>query len=144
MPILHFRLTHKKQTVLLSKTIHSQNFTLRRCIITKNASVTQTYKGGLIIDCAFLSGNEILSNFNSNDILIPFADAETNIDNRYTQNFAAEDISTSFIVKSYDFEKQADAIFQDDYATGGAAVDGAIKYADIFFEFDELTDYNTY
>ena len=162
MPILHFRLTKAHDSVLLLRTIHSQNSTLRRCIVTKNRSVatnaptvvtgatdnfipdyTTDYKGGIILDCAFLSGGEIISNFNSNDILIPFSNAESNIDNRFIQNFASEDVSTSFSVKSFDFEKQDTIKFMSD-SGNTSTTDGAVKYIDVFFEFDEVMDYNTY
>ena len=160
MPVLHFRIKKQNENIDLSRTLHSQNLTLRRVIITRNRSVitnspllapvpsdnfipeyTTDLKGGIIVDISFFKGFEILSNFVSNDILVPFGNEVANIDNRYNLNFANEDIALSFNVQCYDFERKNSVVFQNDTT---ATTDGAIKYIDLFFDFDNLFDYSTY
>jgi hypothetical protein len=160
MAVLHFRVTKQNDNIDLSRTLHSQNLTLRRIIITRNRSVitnspllapvpsdnfipeyTTDLKGGIIVDISFFKGFEILSNFVSNDILVPFGNEVANIDNRYNLNFANEDIALSFNVQCYDFERKNAVVFQSDTS---ATTDGAIKYIDLFFDFDNLYDYSTY
>ena len=160
MPVLHFRIKKQNENIDLSRTLHSQNLTLRRVIITRNRSVisnapttapipadnfipeyTTDLKGGIIVDISFFKGFEILSNFVSNDILVPFGNEVANIDNRYNLNFANEDIALSFNVQCYDFERKNSVVFQSDTT---ATTDGAIKYIDLFFDFDNLYDYSTY
>jgi len=159
MGVLHFRITKKDQNIDMSRTLHAQNLTLRRAVVTRNRSIqtntvippatldntiatyTTDYKGGIILDISFFKGFEILSNFSSNDILVPFGNAEANIDSRFEQNFASEDISLSFRCRTYDFKREDNVVFQDDTT---ALTDAAIAYVDLFFEFDEIHDYNTY
>ena len=174
MPVLHFRITQQDQPIDLSRTLHSQNCTLRRITIVRNISIPSnipvtvdpliplvvglaptpyfvpTYtdplhdmKGGIIIDVSFFKGFEVLSNFSSNDIMCPFNNMESVVDNRFEQNFANEDISLSFNVKVYNYKRENTLKFVDD--TGVEEADpAAIKYIDMFFEFDELFEYNTY
>ena len=98
MGVLHFRITKQDQNIDMSRTLHAQNLTLRRAVVTRNRSIqTNTpigtnpldntiatyvtdYKGGIILDISFFKGFEILSNFSSNDILVPFGNAEANIE----------------------------------------------------------------
>ena len=159
MPVLHFRITTKDQNIDMSRTLHSQNLTLRRAVVTRNRSVQNNvvvppatldnsiatyvtdYKGGVIIDISFFKGFEILSNFSSNDILVPFGNAEANIDQRFEQNYNSEDISLSFRVRTYDFDRQDTVQFQKETTV---STDAAIKAIDLFFEYDEMVEYNTY
>ena len=162
MPVLHFRVTKQDENIDLSRTLHAQNLTLRRAVITRNKSLVSNvpalpvvpadnfipiyvtdYKGGLILDISFFKGFEILSNFSSNDILLPFGNEIANIDTRYEQNFASEDISLSFRCRAFDFEREDTIKFISDTPLA-PQTDGAIKYIDLFFEFDELYEYNTY
>jgi len=178
MPILHTRITKQNQPIDLSRTLHSQNLTLRRIIVTRNASIpsnlpavtipaatgtpgapsvlgqppyftpiytdpTDDLKGGIIIDVSFFKGWEMLSNFSSNDLFVPFGNEVANVDNTYTQNFANEDISLSFNVQTYDFERKDTLKFVGD-AGVTATTPAAIKFIDVFWEFDELFAYNNY
>ena len=104
MPLLHFRITEKDESINMSRTLHAQNLTLRRAIITRNPSLqtnvqnevavgsakTQVVpiydadcKGGIVVDASFLRGYEIMSNFSSNDIMIPFANDSINVDEQF-------------------------------------------------------------
>ena len=163
MPILHFRVDKQQQNIDLSRTLHSQNLTFRRAIITRNRSIasvppagtnppdnyiptyTVDYLGGIIIDVSFFKGFEILSNFTSNDLMVPFNNDQSNVDHRFDMNFASEDIALSFNVQIYDFKRQLipDTLFTSTTGVADTAI-GAIKYIDLFFEFDNLHDYNTY
>jgi len=161
MPVLHFRVKKQNENIDISRTLHSQNLTLRRVVITRNKSLINnvppgpltppydnfvpTYlpdlKGGIIVDVSFFKGFEILSNFVSNDILVPFGNEVANIDNRYNLNFANEDIALSFNVQCYNFERKDTVVFQTNDTDTTA---GSIKYIDLFFDFDNLYDYSTY
>lgn len=157
MGVLHFRIKSNDENINMSRTLHAQNLTLRRAVVTRNLSIrsnppavafdnlnpeyTVDYKGGVICDINFFRGFEILSNFSSNDLLIPFSNHETNVDQRFEQNFASEDISLSFRVRTFDFKRENTVKFQD---STSPTEDGAIAYIDLFFEFDEIHDYNTY
>ena len=167
MPVLHFRVTSQNQPINLSRTLHSQNLTLRRITVVRNISVPNNIPGaptnlpatpyfvpeytdakddmhgGCIIDCSFFKGFEVLSNFSSNDIMCPFSNDEIVVDNRFEQNFANEDISLSFSVKVFNYLRSADIKFTSDTGLTDLSP-GAIKYIDMFFEFDELYSYNTY
>tara|TARA_R110002096_G_scaffold368683_1_gene561975 strand:+ start:59 stop:565 length:507 start_codon:yes stop_codon:yes gene_type:complete len=168
MPVLHFRLTSKNQPINMSRSLHSQNLTLRRVSVVRNISipnnvplpdgslvtqppyfvptytdVTDDLKGGIIIDVSFFKGFEVLSNFSSNDILVPFDNTETVVDNRFEQNFANEDISLSFNVQCFDYERKDTLKFVNDIGVS-ATTPAAIKFIDLFFEFDELYSYNSY
>ena len=166
MPTLHVRIEKQNQPIDLSRTLHSQNLTLRRAVVVRNISIpnnvplssasppapyfvptytdpTDDLKGGIIIDLSFFKGFEILSNFSSNDLLIPFANTEVVVDNRYEQDFSNEDISLSFNVECFDYERKNTLKFVSD-AGVTATTPGAIKYIDVFFSFDQLYSYNTY
>ena len=166
MPILHFRITQQNQPIDLSRTLHSQNCTLRRITIVRNISLPnnipgsptqlpatpyfvptypgdQDMEGGIIIDVSFFKGFEVLSNFSSNDIMCPFDNMQSVVDNRFEQNFANEDISLSFNVKVFNYKRENTLKFVDDTGVGKDDP-AAIKYIDMFFEFDELFAYNTY
>ena len=166
MPTLHVRIEKQNQPIDLSRTLHSQNLTLRRAVVVRNISIpnniplstaatpppyfvptytdpTDDLKGGIIIDLSFFKGFEILSNFSSNDLLIPFANTEVLVDNRYEQDFSNEDISLSFNVECYDYERKNTLKFVSD-AGVSETTPGAIKYIDVFFSFDQLYSYNTY
>jgi len=171
MPTLHVRIEKQNQPIDLSRTLHSQNLTLRRAVVVRNVSIpnnipasagggtptvpqppyfvptytdpTDDLKGGIIVDLSFFKGFEILSNFSSNDLLIPFANTEVVVDNRYEQDFSNEDISLSFSVECFDYERKNTLKFVSDSGVT-ATTPGAIKYIDIFFSFDQLYSYNTY
>jgi len=173
MPVLHFRITKQNQPINLSRTLHSQNLTLRRTTIVRNISIPKNIPvtvgatttqvglaptpyfvpeytdpkedmhGGIILDVSFFRGYELLSNFCSNDLLIPFDNMQSVVDNRYQQNFNNEDISLSFNVQVYNYKRQNILKFVSEEDVGENEP-GAIKYIDVFFEFDELFDYNTY
>tara|TARA_R100001244_G_scaffold116552_1_gene86645 strand:- start:2763 stop:3254 length:492 start_codon:yes stop_codon:yes gene_type:complete len=163
MPLLHFRITSKDQPINLSRTLHAQNLTLRRAIITKTKSLytvasapsadtccdnaipawTPDYKGGVIVDCSFLRGYEIMSNFSSNDILLPFSNGDTNINTQFELDIASEDIALSFNVKTYDFDRKDTILFVGEGSTV-ATTPGAIKSIDLIFQYDQLYNYNTY
>tara|TARA_B100000780_G_scaffold278104_1_gene250558 strand:+ start:1691 stop:2194 length:504 start_codon:yes stop_codon:yes gene_type:complete len=167
MAILHYRITQANQPINLSRTLHAQNLTLRRVSVIRNISIpsnipgsptlvpaTQYYipeyldpkddlHGGIIVDVSFFKGFEVLSNFSSNDLMIPFSNDDTVVDSRYEQNFSNEDISLSFSVKVFNYLREPNVKFTSD--TGNSDLTpGAIKYIDMFFEFDELFNYNTY
>ena len=166
MPTLHVRIEKQNQPIDLSRTLHSQNLTLRRAVVVRNVSIpnniplpaanlpppyfvptytdpTDDLKGGIIVDLSFFKGFEILSNFSSNDLLIPFANTEVVVDNRYEQDFSNEDISLSFSVECFDYERKNTLKFVSDSGVT-ATTPGAIKYIDVFFSFDQLYSYNTY
>ena len=171
MPTLHVRIEKQNQPIDLSRTLHSQNLTLRRAVVVRNVSIpnniplsagggtpaaaqppyfvptytdpTDDLKGGIIVDLSFFKGFEILSNFSSNDLLIPFANTEVLVDNRYEQDFSNEDISLSFSVECFDYERKNTLKFVSDSGVT-ATTPGAIKYIDVFFSFDQLYSYNTY
>ena len=166
MPTLHVRIEKQNQPIDLSRTLHSQNLTLRRAVVVRNISIpsnvplssasppapyfvptytdpTDDLKGGIIIDLSFFKGFEILSNFSSNDLLIPFANTEVVVDNRYEQDFSNEDISLSFNVECFDYERKNTLKFVSD-AGVSETTPAAIKYIDVFFSFDQLYSYNTY
>lgn len=166
MPTLHVRIEKQNQPIDLSRTLHSQNLTLRRAVVVRNISIpnniplstaatpppyfvptyadpTDDLKGGIIVDLSFFKGFEILSNFSSNDLLIPFTNTEVVVDNRYEQDFSNEDISLSFNVECFDYERKNTLKFVSDSGVS-ATTPGAIKYIDIFFSFDQLYSYNTY
>ena len=140
MPVLHFRIKNAKENIKLSRSLHAQNFTLRRAVVVKDASihnpVDTPYNGGMCVEVSFFTGFEVLSNMNSNDILIPFDSSKEMNDPRFTLNFSSEEISASFSVSVSTYDKGFECPFGE-----GA---GEIKFVDLFFEFSELYDYNTY
>jgi hypothetical protein len=178
MPLLHFRITEKNQSINLSRTLHAQNLTLRRSMVVKNkgtvsnkAAITGTpgigtypnyevhmldfikqyttdYEGGICIDASFLKGYEIMSNFRSNDIMIPFGNDETNIDHKYELDLSSEDIALSFNVKTFNFKRDDNVVFVEDERKKGTAnpelVENAIHHIDLVFQYDELFNYDTY
>lgn len=175
MPLLHFRITKKDQSIDLSRDLHAQNLTLRRSIIVKNKGTvsnksaipspltypeyekfmldfvkqyTDDYKGGVCIDASFLRGFEIMSNFSSNDIMIPFDNNETNIDHMYELDISSEDIALSFNVRTFNFNREDSTIFVEDLRDAGTAnpeqYNNAIHHIDLIFQYDELYNYDTY
>jgi hypothetical protein len=162
MPLLHFRITEKDESINMSRTLHAQNLTLRRAIITRNPSLqtnvqnevgvgsakTQVVpiydadcKGGIVVDASFLRGYEIMSNFSSNDIMIPFANDSINVDEQFELDIASEDIALAFNIKVLDFERKDTILFTK--ATT-ATTPGAIQYVDLIFQYDELYNHDTY
>ncbi len=160
MPLLHVRITENNQNINMSRSLHSQNFTLRRCIITRNPSLltsataylngeaTQVFPtydkdllGGIIVDFSFFTGYEIMSNFTSNDLMVPFSNMTANIDERFSQNFSSENINLAFNVKCFDFDRKATVEFVSETT---ATTSGAIHYIDFIFEFDSLAESDTY
>ena len=174
MPLLHFRITEKNQSIDLSRTLHAQNLTLRRSMIVKNKGTvsnksdlsttsqidfekdmidfqpqyTTDYGGGVCIDVSFLKGYEIMSNFRSNDIMIPFANNDTIIDNKYELDIASEDIALSFNVKTFNFKRDDNIVFVEDERKKGTSnpelVENAIHHIDLIFQYDDLYNYDTY
>ena len=166
MPLLHFRVTKKDQSINMPRTIHAQNLTFRRAIVTRNKSninnlpttvgkttpefqaemanlqkaYDQDLKGGVLLDCSFLRGFEIMSNFSSNDIMIPFHNEDTNIDIKFELDIASEDIALSFNVKTFDYERGDTVLFAGDSETGA----GVIQHIDLIFHYDALYNYDTY
>ena len=164
MPLLHFRIKEKDEGINMSRSLHAQNLTLRRAIVTRNASLQTNpptkpadnvaiipvvpvydvdYKGGLIVDASFLRGYEIMSNFSSNDIMIPFGNEKANIDEQFELDISSEDITLAFNVKVYDFERKDTIQFISD-SGNTATTAGAIHYIDLIFQYDELYNNDTY
>ena len=162
MPLLHFRITEKDESINMSRTLHAQNLTLRRAIITRNPSLqtnvqnevavgsakTQVVpiydadcKGGIVVDASFLRGYEIMSNFSSNDIMIPFANDSINVDEQFELDIASEDIALAFNIKVLDFERKDTILFTKATSAGEP---GAIQYVDLIFQYDELYNHDTY
>jgi hypothetical protein len=140
MPVLHFRISSAQENIKLSRSLHAQNFTLRRAVVVKDASIPNPtdipYDGGCCVEVSFFTGFEVLSNMNSNDILIPFDSTKEMNDPRFTLNFSSEEIRPSFSVSVFTYTKEHKCPF--------GAGPGEIKFIDLFFEFSELFDYNTY
>jgi hypothetical protein len=170
MPILHFRLSSKTQhsdgaesyfhDVNVTRNLHGQNFTFRRAIVSyaaKQGGIAGWGRNaGLILDCGegFFRGEEVLSNFSSNDLCIPMppldmsaiGGTETMVtsDVRFEFDFNSEDIRESFKVKLWDWNKRANVQLKAFPATTGTLTDGDIYYVDLFFSFNELTDPDHY
>ena len=141
MPILHIRITENEQIINLDSGIYSQNFTFKRAVIIKDVGTsTYDYRGGVTVNLDFLAGGtEIKSNINTDEISIPFDDSNKISDIRYDLNFSTEDVSRSFLVKVFNYDKQGDPPPFD--ITGTA---GEIKYIDLYFQYNTNLQTNIY
>lgn len=146
MPLLHFRIDEADQTINLSRTLHAQNLKLKRVMIKKGDNTE--FDGGLIIDCSFLKGYEIMSPFAANDFMVKFGKTDESVDKEYDLGVASEDISLAFNVKVYDFlrNKLTATDFSKDATstTGYTPAATKIDYIDVIFEYDQLYNYDTY
>ena len=52
MPLLHFRITEKDESINMSRTLHAQNLTLRRAIITRNPSLQTNVQNEVAVGSA--------------------------------------------------------------------------------------------
>lgn len=136
MPILHIRITENSEVINLDRNIHSQNFIFKRAVIVQNPATTNVYNGGLTIKLSFLSGGlEFASNINSDEFSVAIQESQAVNDVRFDLNFSAEDISRSFQTDIFNYNK-----------SGARPVFDAsnLLYVDLYFEYDELYQYNTY
>ncbi len=198
MPILHLTINGNQDNLVLDRTIHAQQLTLKRVVVRKNVSVhasgdyATNYNGGILIFLPnLLTGFEINTNRNTGENGIPvfFPDralsdgssgatstapppssgfslmAETvkdqgarNItaiyDVRYDMNFSQfEDIPENIQTKIMCM----DAPTANGYTSGGLAsftnqanqpsagpINNFIASIDLFFEYAEVVEYDTY
>jgi hypothetical protein len=141
MPILHIRITKNEEIINLDSGIYSQNFTFKRAVIIKDTGTsTYDYRGGVTISLDFLQGGtEFKSNINTDEISIPFDDSNKISDVRWDLNMSTEDVSRSFLVKVFNYDKQG-ALPPFDVA--GTA--GEIKYIDLYFQYNTNLQTNIY
>lgn len=137
MPILHVRINKQDQNIDLSRSVHAQDFILRRAVIVR-ANDTVDYGGGLAIELGFLKGVEFLSNISENQILTVMKPTELVVDNRYEFTFTSENIQNSFATRVYNYDGVTPVAFD---ATGAG---GEIQLIDLFFEYFERYDGDTY
>jgi len=140
MPILHIRITDNNQIIKLAKGIHAQQMTLKRCVVVKLERGTSTYlyKGGVTLGLDFFRGGiEIASNINNDEISIPFKDNDTVVDTRWNLNFNSEDINQAFQTSVTKYDKTGVAPV---FGTG----DNELQSIDLYFEYAQLYQYNSY
>ena len=137
MPILHVRISKQNQNIDLSRSVHAQDFILRRVVIVR-ANDSVDYAGGVAIELGFLKGVEFLSNFSENQILTIMNPAELIVGNRYEFTLTSKNIQKSFPTRVYKYDGVTPVVFD---ATGAA---GKIQLIDLFFEYFERYDGDTY
>ena len=139
MPVLHFRITNNNEIINIDRDIHGQNFTFKRAVVVKDATASTAYKGGVSVKLDFLSsGVEILSNTNNDIVYLPFNDTNTVSDIRYDLNFSSEVVRRSFKTSVYSYDR----ISQPSFDTTGTT--GELFYIDLYFEFQQITDFDEY
>jgi hypothetical protein len=145
MPVLMFRIKSNSEIIKIQKNIHAQSCVFRRAVITRvagtaPAAAAEQVQGGISFTCDWLKAFQVMSNLNRNLILVPIDETQYHHDIRFDLTLDGEDISSDFLVNVYNYVGDDTLVF----ATGGqVATEFAIKYIDLFFEFDELFDYTT-
>jgi hypothetical protein len=140
MPVLHFRIKQANEIINIPQQLNSQQFIFKRCVVIKDNQTTVNYGGGCAIKLDFLNGVEIVSNQNNEMLYIPFKDDDTISDRRYDLNFNSETVKRSFKASVYFYN---DNTQQPVFDTTGATA-SAIRYIDLYFEFQSIYDYNAY
>lgn len=139
--------------VTISRVLKARQFTFRRAIVTftaplaGGAGANATDTQGLIVNCSFLTGYEILSNFTSNDLMVAlpyYTNGPTCFDSRYELNMNSEDIKETFQVTITKFDRTA--FTNDELGIGPSNLTpaGRIQSIDLFFTYDELLETNVY
>jgi len=197
MPILHLTINGNQDNLVLDRTIHAQQLTLKRVVVRKNVSVDASgsdftdYNGGILIFLPnLLTGFEINTNRNTGENGIPVYFPDTALcdgsnpgsgnpstssgfslmattvkdqsarnitaiyDVRYDMNFSQfEDIPENIQTKIMCM----DAPSSSGYTSGGLApftvqtghpragpINNYIASIDLFFEYAEVVEYDTY
>ena len=143
MPILHIRVKGNNEVINLDSGIHAQQFTLKRCIVIKDPTVSATsydYRGGISASFDWLQGGlEIKSNINSDELSIPIDVTKEVNDVRFDLNFASEDVNRSFQTNIFNYTKTGDRPTFDE-----AGTNGELKYIDFYFQYFSSYDINRY
>ena len=169
MPILHLKLSASDNNIIIPRTIHAQQLTLKRVIVQKYANVDDSgntgtakskhsYGGGIQIFLPnLLTGYEITTNGDTqNGIVVPFVDttfhnADSNVnglappytiaiyDSRFDMNFSQfDDIPKNLrvLIRNYDGTTACKFDYSQYY--------NALVKVDLFFEYNEIYEYDTY
>ena len=154
MGVLHFRITDANQVIKLDRGIHSQNMTLKKIVVVKNAdqtppalpAVLYNYKGGITISMDFLKGGlQFASNVNADEISVPFDQAVAVTHVNYDLNFESEDIDQNFEISVFNYDKSSPTTQPSQPTFDNSGITGnALLYIDLYFDYASLVDYNRY
>ena len=138
MPILKFRITANEQNIIMPKGITAQNLIFKRAVVIQYAGTNPNLDGGLTVHCSFINGYTILTNSSdSNDLSIPLDPSKSVNDVRFDLSLGDEIIKPAFNVRVLDYGGASPVSFLNTDL-------GALKYVDIFFEYNELFNFETY
>lgn len=133
--------------ITLSRQINAQNFIFRRSIVnwgnlTAPDATNAMDKGGIVVNCSFLTGYEVISNrSNSNDLMIsvPLTSYLDGVStSRFELDMDSEVINERFTVQLLKLDLSP--LVTSDFGLGK----NQINTVDLFFSFNELHNYNSY
>ena len=160
MPILHYKITSQNQSIVLNTQISARSFIFRRAMVmakpreiaygtTDAVRLEPSFpanQGGYVVQPSYLSGFEITSGggVNSNDLLIPCDSDKWINDVMFQMEFDSEDVNRAFTVETLNYDKTAPAKFFNDLEDGEPDVEGVIRSIDVFFEYAQNYNYETF